>query len=183
MTTSEIRRFGEEAALPTFRALCLATCLVLSASPLPVLAQGAAASNSALQGTWSLVSIVNELNGSKYEPYGPNPKGQFIFDGTGHYSIIIMQPDLPRFASNDRVKGTPEENNAVVKGSLVHFGTYKVNEKGDGYSLSIDGSTFPNWSGAQQERRFTVTGDQLKIMNPTSSTPGATSTLLLKRMK
>jgi len=59
-------------------------------------------------GHWTLVSVKYEQDGKTTEPFGPNPKGLFIFDRSGRFVILIFRPDLPKFASNNRDKGTPE---------------------------------------------------------------------------
>jgi Lipocalin-like domain len=51
-----------------------------------------------------------------------------MFDPNGHFSEIITRSDLPKFASNNREAGTPEENKAAVQGSIAFFGTYTVDE-------------------------------------------------------
>jgi hypothetical protein len=129
------------------------------------------AANTAKQliGHWTLVSVKTEQDGKTTEPFGPNPKGLFIFDRSGRYAILQFLPDLPKFASNKRDKGTPEENKAVVVGSLAHFGTYSVNEKEGSFSVRPEASTFPNWVGIDQKRFFSVLKDELKIINPSGS--------------
>jgi len=135
-----------------------------------------------LIGLWALVSVQTEQDGKTTEPFGPNPKGLFIFDRSGRYAILQFLPGLPKFASNKRDKGTPEENKAVVVGSLAHFGTYSVNEKEGSFSVRPEASTFPNWIGIDQKRVFSVSKDELKIINPSGSR-GGTSTLILKRAR
>jgi len=39
-----------------------------------------------------------------------------MFDGNGRLSLQEMRLDLPKFASNNRQEGTPEENKAIVQG-------------------------------------------------------------------
>src|ERR1041385_7915598 len=39
-----------------------------------------------LVGTWAVVSVVNERDGNKVEPFGPKPVGYFMFAPTGHRS-------------------------------------------------------------------------------------------------
>jgi hypothetical protein len=108
----------------------------------------------------------------------------FIFDPSGRYSFQMFRPDMPKFASNNRLTGTAEENKAVVQATLAHFGTYTVNEKEGSFSLRIEASSFPNWSGAEQPaRKFTITGDVLTITNPASSRGSGASHLVLKRAK
>jgi hypothetical protein len=48
------------------------------------------------------------------------------FESTGRYALVIAHDGFPKFASNGRVNATPEENKAVVEGSIAHFGTYSV---------------------------------------------------------
>jgi hypothetical protein len=135
-----------------------------------------------LIGHWTLVSIKNEQDGKTTEPLGPNPKGLFIFDRSGRYVVLQFRADLPKFASNKRDKGTPEENKAIVLGSSAHFGTYTVNEKESSYTVRPEAATFPNWVGVDQKRFFSISKDELKIVNPSGSR-GGTSTLILKRAK
>src|ERR1700756_6054055 len=70
-----------------------------------------------LVGTWTIVSA---------EAFGPNPKGLLIFDPNGRYSLQLMRADLPKYASNNRIQGTPAEYKATVEGSISYFGTYAV---------------------------------------------------------
>jgi hypothetical protein len=157
--------------------------LVMPFSALDACAQQKAASTAEqLIGYWTLVSVKAEQDGKVRESFGPNPKGLFIFDRSGRYVVLQFRPDLPKFASNSRDKGTPEENKAVVLGSSVHYGTYTVNEKQGFFSVLPEAATFPNWVGVEQKRFFSISEDELKITNPSGST-GALSTLILKRAK
>jgi|ERR1700722_10133328 len=81
-----------------------------------------------LVGTWTLVSVVTERDGRKFDTSGPNAKGLLVFDANGRYSIIFIAANLPKFVSGNRSSGTADENKAVVAGSLAHFGTYVVDE-------------------------------------------------------
>src|SRR5262249_12725548 len=85
----------------------------------PAAMPGTGASNTAEQaakdmvGTWNLVSDVNtSAEGRKVEPFGPSPQGMAIFDSDGRFAIVVSRPDLPKFASDNRMQGTPEENKA-----------------------------------------------------------------------
>lgn len=94
-----------------------------------------------------------------------------------------MKADLPKFAVNNRTKGTAEENQAVVQGSVAAIGSYKVAEAKEGkVILHFVGSTFPNWTVQDQERIFTVTGNEMKMITPASGV-GGTNTVILKRAK
>ena len=105
-----------------------------------------------IQGSWILVSIYNEQDGKKIEPFGDKPRGSLILTPDGRFSIILMRASLPKFASNNRMTGTAEENQAVVQGSLAYYGTYAVaSEKEHTVNLRIEGHTFPNCGWPRSE--------------------------------
>jgi hypothetical protein len=136
-----------------------------------------------IQGSWILVSIYVEQDGKKIEPFDSKPRGSMILTPDSRFSIIFMKESLPKFTSNSRVKGTAEENQAVVHGSLAYYGSYAVaSEKEQTVNLRIDGSTFPNWDGQDQKRVMTVKGDEMNVTNPTSAIGGVTY-FTLKRVK
>jgi hypothetical protein len=137
-----------------------------------------------VQGSWNLVSIYNEQGGKKTEQFGSNPIGSMILNSDGHFSHILMRASLPKFVSNNRVKGTAKENQAVVQGAIAYFGTYTVlSDKEQTLNLHIEGSTFPNWNGQDQRRLMTIEGDELKLVNPTPSLGGGTNYSIWKRAK
>jgi hypothetical protein len=118
-------------------------------------------------GTWTLVSETAHQGGKTTEPLGPSPLGSIIFDRGGRVILMIARPGLPMFAANKRDAGTPEENKAVLAGSLAFFGTYSVSEADQVMTLHIEASTFPNWIGTNQKRSFTLAGDEMKWTNRT----------------
>ena len=81
--------------------------------------------------------------------------------------LLIARPGLPKFAANKRDAGTPEENKAVLAGSLAFFETYSVSEADQAITLLVEASTFPNWIGTNQKRSFTLAGDEMKWTNRT----------------
>ena len=42
--------------------------------------------------------------------------------------LILQRATLPRFASDNRMSGTAEENKAVVQGSIAYFRNYAIDE-------------------------------------------------------
>ncbi len=130
-------------------------------------------SKEQLVGAWANVSVqVERSDGNKVETFGPNLKGVFIFTADGRYALVLTRPDLPKIASNDRLKGTPEEYQAVVQGSVAHFGTYSVNDAEGTYTLHVESSTFPNYNGTDQIRIVTsLSRDEMKVTNPSPTTP------------
>jgi hypothetical protein len=139
------------------------------------LAAGDAVAQSAkdLVGTWTVVSAPG---------IGPNPAGMVMFDGNGRFLQLLLRPDLPKYASNNRMEGTPEENKATIQGSIGFFGTYTVS--GTDLIRHIEGSSYPNWTGTDQKlTSLMLTGDELKWTNPAPSGGGSPVLMVWKRAK
>ncbi len=134
-----------------------------------------------LAGTWTLVSADTvRPDGSRVSTFGAGPKGMLVFTGDGRFIYLLSRTDLPKFASNNRTTGTPEENTAVVQGSISTFGTYSLADQT--LSLKVEHSTFPNWIGTDQKRTITTTGDEMKWTNLAGSGGGVVE-LVLRRAK
>ena len=104
-----------------------------------------------LVGTWTLVSDDSTTSdGRKIQPFGPNPRGVAIFYSNGRFAIVASRADLPKFASDNRMHGTAQENEAIVHGSIAFFGTFSVT---DGVIIQhVEGGTWPAWIGTDQKR-------------------------------
>jgi Lipocalin-like domain len=132
-----------------------------------------AQSTTDLVGTWTLASSVAEKNGTRTEQFGPGAKGMLSLDGGGHFMLTIIGPDLPKFASNNRAGGTPEENKAVIGKSIAMIGTYSVNPSDNMLTFKVESATFPNWNATEQRRKLvTVNRDEFKYITPTASSGG-----------
>jgi len=134
-----------------------------------------------LVGTWQLVSNVIDQGGKKIDQFGPDPHGVLFFESNGRYALVIVRDDLPKFAGKGRANGTPEENKAVVQGSIAHFGTYSVS--GQSIVFNVGHSTFPNWDGGVQQRPFTLKGDKLSFFVAAASSGGGSSQVAWRRLK
>ena len=128
-----------------------------------------------LVGTWNVISVtVTQKNGNKLDPFGADSKGILIFTSDGHFALINTRAGLPKFASDNRMLGTADENKAITQGTLAYFGTYTVDETGKTYTTHIDRSNFPNDDGSDQKRTITVlTADELHFSNPQGTVGGA----------
>jgi hypothetical protein len=138
-----------------------------------------------LVGTWTWVTVeIVRPDGSRSQPFGPNPKGNIVFDANGHFAYLLTRSGRPKFASNNRDQTTSEENKATVEGTLAYSGRYSVSEKT--LIFHIEASTFPNAEGAEQKRVITsLTADELKYTNPapTAGGAGAKAETVLKRVR
>jgi hypothetical protein len=144
------------------------------------IAQQTNISKTLLVGSWTLVSNTTSSPGAK--PFGPND-GVAIFETNGRFSLQLVRFDLPKFASNNRDTGTPDENKAVMQGSISYFGMYSVDEADGIVTLHIERCSFPNWTGTDQKRLIvSLTTEELKYKNPAASV-GGTAELTWRRVK
>jgi hypothetical protein len=154
--------------------------LMLNGFAIAAEAQG---SKQQFVGGWEAKSVVSEDGGQKFEPYGQNPMGYISIGSNGYFSIQLMRSDLPKVASNNRTKTTPEESAAISQGVLAFYGKWKlIDAKTGKVVLQIKGSSFANTNGADQVRYWTVKGDTLTVQNPTSPS-GGTSVITWQRAK
>jgi hypothetical protein len=130
-------------------------------------------------GTWTLVSV----KVGDGEPYGPNPHGVMFLDAGGRFSVSIVRAGVPKFAGNNRTKGTDAENAAAVHGSLNYFGTYTVDEADKSITVKIEASSYPNFEGQTQKRTLSVSGDELQVINAAPSGGGGVAKQIWKRAK
>jgi Lipocalin-like domain len=137
-----------------------------------------------LVGVWTLVSFdAFDSSGTKVPNIeGDDLKGLLIFTDAGRMSVQIIA-EIPKLASNDRLKTTPTEEKAVAHAVLSYFGTYAVSEPDKTISYLIERSTFPNQvTGAEAKRAVTLTGDELKLDNP-GRTAGGRTVIVWRRAK
>jgi hypothetical protein len=161
--------------------IVILACLAAHA---PAVAQDASQKNQ-LIGTWKLKLADNVLpDGSRVHLYGPDPQGVLMFDAGGHYSVQIMSADRPKFAANDKSKGTAEEYRATVQGSNCHFGRYAVNEHDHTVTFYVEHATFSNWEGTTQILPFHIRGDEYEniVPRPTTGGPGVTGDVVWERV-
>ena len=137
-----------------------------------------------LVGTWLAVSWEQDVpNSPRFQRYGANPRGGYVFDSTGHFFSVYARPDLPQIASKNPSTPTPEEAKAIVSGAIGLAGTYTVDEASKTITLRVEGSSFPNQIGSDQKRVITsLTADELRFQNPTAITGGVIS-YVLRRAK
>jgi Lipocalin-like domain len=144
----------------------------------------AASPGQQIAGIWKLVSTTNTSKEgvvTKNPTFGPNPKGQFIFTSSGHYSSVNTNPNLPKFKSGNRMTGTPEEYKAVVQGSTASYGTYSVSADGKTLTIKQEAGTWAARNGVEEKRALTLAGDDMKYS--VASSIGGTSELVYKRVK
>jgi len=168
-----MKRSCAYAAMPAF------VSLSVSAIPIPANTETL---KQQLVGTWTFISSTTKLpDGSPL--WGASPKGLTIFTENGRFVDVIVRSDREKFASNNRLRGTSEENKATAQGTISVFGTYTVDEAGKSYTAYIEGSSYPNLEGTVQTRPFTISGDELTFTNPAPTSGQPSSQLVFRRAK
>ena len=121
-------------------------------------------------GGWRTVSIYNEEGGVKRNLYGDKPVGLTVFDRSGYIIQYLSKPDVPKFAANNRLKGTDQEYRAVLQSIISGFGTYTVD--GDTVTIKWVASSYPNRAGTTEKRTYKIVGDEMTAVNPTAASGG-----------
>jgi hypothetical protein len=135
-----------------------------------------------LVGTWTLASLTVGEGGGTTMPYGANPRGMMMLDAEGHFMITVLRSDLPKFAARGRMVGTPDENKAIVQGTIAYFGTYTIDEATLVMTVKIEANSFPNFVGQTQTRLISFNGDdEVTYINPTPSDSGGAAKVTYRR--
>lgn len=136
-----------------------------------------------LIGTWMLVSNYNvSPNGEKRQLFGLNPKGITIYDSSGWYVQMQINPDRPKFKGATRLDGTEEENRSLVQGTAGHFGTWAADEAAKTLTVHMEANIFPNDDGSVFTRKISIVGDDMTVSNPNPSA-GGSSVIVWRRVK
>ena len=136
-----------------------------------------------LVGTWIYVSSTGKReDGSAVDR--PSAKGAVTYTADGRFHFITVRTEVPKYASGDPARPTPEEAMAVASGVVAYTGTYTVDEGTKTAHLNIETSSVPNFVGAPNQRRIvtSITDEELKITNPRTPA-GVTLELVFKRAK
>jgi hypothetical protein len=136
-----------------------------------------------LVGVWIPTAHETAFQGDgKHHQFGANPTGMMILDAGGNYTQILVNPNLPKYKSNDRTQASPAELAATVSGSVANFGTWSVDEAAKTVTYHIRGSTYPNQDGTNMESTVRLTGDEW-TGTIARTTSGRQSVMVWKRAK
>ncbi len=115
-------------------------------------------------GAWRLISAeFRTEEGEVTYLLGREAIGQIMYDGKRNMSAQLGKAGQPRFASNDWLKGTPEETKSAFEGYRCYFGTYEVDEENKTVTHHVQGSLFPNWIGTDNVRYYEFSGNCLTL--------------------
>lgn len=116
-----------------------------------------------LIGTWRGVRYeVWDDQGRISTPFGDPISGYAVFDETGHAFIQMMRtPPVQPFAS---VSGpTVAELQTAFSAFAAYYGPYTTDGRTNTFTIRVEGSNMPAYTGCEQVRRFQIEGDTLKL--------------------
>jgi hypothetical protein len=100
-------------------------------------AQASSQGLRSLQGTWVMEAAYEiSADGTRATNFGEHPKGLFVVDAKGRYSLQIFRESRAPFSGGDKTKGTPDEYRQAVLGSAPSSARCRSTGPGIG-SISI----------------------------------------------
>lgn len=158
------------------RFLCGAAALLLACSP-------AAAKDKfkthKLVGAWAYVSAYTLFpDGSRSYNFTETPHGIFIILRNGHYSHIVMSPNLPAVASGQLKNMTDAEAHMIATNILAHYGTWRADPKDGTFTVHIEQSSFPNFNGIDQVRIVDQLDDNVLTYENLQTTNGGNARII-----
>jgi hypothetical protein len=118
-----------------------------------------------LEGTWNLVAWRRiAADGSVSYPIGADARGLLIYTQNGRMAVQICGANRAAMDTEDPLGGDEAARAAAYSTYLAYFGSYEVQEQNVVHKL--DSSLYPNWSGEEQVRPFTVESGQLVLRTP-----------------
>ena len=116
-----------------------------------------------LIGTWRLLSWENRSleDGQVSYPLGKDATGYIMYNEDGYMFVAIMAPNRQRFAADDLLSATKEEEAQAEETYVSYCGRYEF--LGDTVVHHVELSLFPNWIGVDQERLVDLGGSRLTL--------------------
>jgi hypothetical protein len=117
-----------------------------------------------LVGTWNLVSFsAQDPSGQTSYPFGRQAQGRLIYEANGRMAVQLMNPDRPRFASDDLLRTSEAEVRAAFDGYAAYYGSYTVDQGQKIMVHHVEAALIPNWVGTDQVRHFELQGNRLTL--------------------
>jgi hypothetical protein len=116
-----------------------------------------------LIGTWKLISWENRslVDGQVSYPLGKDATGYIMYNEDGYVFVAIMGPNRLKFAADDLLSGSTEEEAQAEETYVSYCGRYDF--EGETVIHHVELSLFPNWVGGEQERLVELEGKRLTL--------------------
>lgn len=138
------------------------------------------AANNRFAGVWKLVSEETRNPTGDVVRRGPNGGrvGYIAYDPVGYMGVVLAYSTRSAFA--DR-QATPPEALEAMRTYNSYWGSFAVDESHDTVTHQTFGALSPGFSGSNQVRKFTISGNRLTLQPPTAAN-GDQSTLTWERV-
>jgi hypothetical protein len=128
------------------------------------------AANNRFAGVWKLVGEETRDANGQIVARGSNASnlarfGYIVYDPAGYVSVTIARPPQPTFAGR---LPTPSEALGALAAYNSYWGSFAVNEPRSIVTHQTFGALSPAFSGTNQERKFTISGNRLTLQPPTA---------------
>jgi hypothetical protein len=129
------------------------------------------AANNRFAGAWKLVGEETRDTKGQIVPAVPiagsgSRFGYIVYDPAGYMSVNLAWPTRPTFSGR---QPTPQEARAAMSTYNSYWGSFVVNEARSVVTHQTFGALSPAFSGTNQERGFTMSGNRLTLRPPTSA--------------
>ena len=116
-----------------------------------------------LIGTWRLLSWENRSveEGQVSYPLGEDATGYIMYNEDSYMFVAIMGSNRPKFAADDLLSATKEEEALAEETYVSYCGRYDF--EGDTVVHHVEMSLFPNWIGGDQERLVDLRANRLTL--------------------
>lgn len=130
-------------------------------------------SRSPVVGWWSLLEwrTVDASGATIGHPFGVRAAGTLGYSAGGFMQGQVSAQDRPRPASADPFGGSDLDRAAAYSSYVAYSGRYDVHP--DRIVHHVNTSLFPGWTGSEQVRYYTLTGDELSLRTPPIEVAGA----------
>jgi hypothetical protein len=105
-----------------------------------------------------------------------------VFTADGYYSLQIYRDERMKFASGDRLKGTPEEYKDASLSMSTSFGHYRIDPVKHTITFKRDRSSFPNLDDGTGVDPYELKGDMLS-WRVAARPDGSVPVTVLQRVK
>jgi hypothetical protein len=89
-----------------------------------------------------------------------------VYDKSGAMMAQLMNPDRPKFVTENATRGTPEEVKAAFDGYNAYFGTFSIDTGSSTIRHKVTANLLPNLVGTEFVRRYRFEGDSLILELP-----------------
>jgi Lipocalin-like domain len=120
-------------------------------------------------GTWKIISWESlRPNGQVLNVWmGFHPTGLIIYQPNGYMAAQIMADPRPTFAESPATTPPPyDEFRNAFFGYYAYWGSYTINEAGNGVVHHVQGSERPGEVGLNYQRSVSIDGAKLVITTP-----------------